>query len=314
MTMQVSPAQGAPPVDAAIELAKSRYAALPAIVRAMRPLQWSKNSLVFAALLFDRRVFELGPLARCLGALLVFCAVSSAVYLINDIRDVEQERLHPKKRIRPIAAGEISVRRAWQLAVLLLGAGLASAVAIQPEFVLVVAAYLLLTTAYSYRLKQLVIIDVFAIAAGFVLRAAGGAVAIDVPASPWLYVCTALGALMIGFGKRRNELLVLERNAGLHRANLEEYTVPMLDQILGIVAAATLMAYSLYTFDAPNVPDSHAMMLTIPFVAYGLFRYLFLVYRMGEGGSPELLLIKDRGLHWCILGWVTTSLTILYLA
>ena len=314
MTMQVSPAQGAPPVDAAVELAKSRYAALPAIVRAMRPLQWSKNSLVFAALLFDRRVFELGPLARCLGALLVFCAVSSAVYLINDIRDVEQDRLHPKKRIRPIAAGEISVRRAWQLAVLLLGAGLASAVAIQPEFVLVVAAYLLLTTAYSYRLKQLVIIDVFAIAAGFVLRAAGGAVAIDVPASPWLYVCTALGALMIGFGKRRNELLVLERNAGLHRANLEEYTVPMLDQILGIVAAATLMAYSLYTFDAPNVPDSHAMMLTIPFVAYGLFRYLFLVYRMGEGGSPELLLIKDRGLHWCILGWVTTSLTILYLA
>lgn len=314
MTLPASPAPSAPPVDAAAQLVRDRYAALPPIVRAMRPLQWSKNSLVFAALLFDRRVFELGPLVRCLGALLIFCAISSAMYLINDIRDVEQDRLHPRKRLRPIAAGEVGVGRAWRLAGLLLGAGLASALAIRPEFVAVVAAYILLTTAYSYRLKQLVIIDVFAIAAGFVLRAAGGAVAIDVPASPWLYVCTALGALMIGFGKRRNELVVLERNAGLHRANLEEYSVPMLDQILGIVAAATLMAYSLYTFDAPNVPDSHAMMLTIPFVAYGLFRYLYLVYSREEGGSPELLLIKDRGLHWCILGWLVTALTVLYLA
>lgn len=314
MTMPASPAQSIEPVEMAALPAKRGYAALPAIVRAIRPLQWSKNSLVFAALLFDRRVFELGPLIRCLGALAIFCAVSSAMYLINDIRDVEQDRLHPRKRLRPIAAGEVSQRQAWRLAGLLLGAGLAGAVVVRPEFVAVVVAYLALMTAYSYRLKQLVIIDVFAIAAGFVLRAAGGAVAIGVPASPWLYVCTALGALMIGFGKRRNELVVLERDAGLHRANLEEYSIPMLDQIVGIVSAATLIAYSLYTFDATNVPDSHAMMLTIPFVAYGLFRYLYLVYRREEGGSPELLLIKDRGLHWCIAGWVATSLTVLYLA
>lgn len=318
MTAPASPTQRLQPpaetADSAVQLATSRYAALPPMLRAMRPLQWSKNSLVFAALVFDRRVFELGPLVRCLGALLIFCAVSSATYLINDIRDVEQDRLHPRKRLRPIAAGEITERQAWRMAGLLLGAGLACAVAVQVEFVAIIAAYLVLMTAYSYRLKELVIIDVFAIAAGFVLRAAGGAVAIDVPASPWLYVCTALGALMIGFGKRRNELVVLERNAGLHRANLEEYSVPMLDQIIGIVSAATLIAYSLYTFDATNVPDSHAMMLTIPFVAYGLFRYLYLVYRLNEGGSPELLLIKDRGLHWCIAGWVATALTVLYLA
>jgi len=163
-------------------------------------------------------------------------------------------------------------------------------------------------------LKRMVILDVFAIAAGFVLRAVGGAVAIDVPASPWLYVCTALGALFIGFGKRRNEIVTLEAAAGQHRANLEDYSLPMLDQIIAIVSAAMLIAYSLYTFDAANVPDSHAMMLTIPYVAYGLFRYLFLVYRRGEGGSPEVLLIKDPGLISCIAGWVATSLIILYLS
>jgi 4-hydroxybenzoate polyprenyltransferase len=167
---------------------------------------------------------------------------------------------------------------------------------------------------YSYGLKHLVIVDVFAIAAGFVLRAAGGAIAISVTASPWLFVCTALGALFIGFGKRRNELVTLEATAGAHRANLEEYSLPMLDQIIAIVSAAMLISYSLYTFDASNVPDSHAMMFTIPFVAYGLFRYLYLVYRKGEGGSPEILLIKDPGLITCIVGWVVTSLAILYFA
>ena len=309
-----STAPDAPPPESAAPRERGRYAALPAIVRAMRPLQWSKNGLVFAALVFDRRVFEPGPLARCLAAALIFCAVSSAMYLVNDLRDVEQDRLHPKKRFRPIAAGEISTAQAWRLAGLLLVAAAATAVAVRPAFLLVVVAYLALTVAYSYRLKQLVIIDVFSIAVGFVLRAAGGAVAIDVPISPWLYVCTALGALMIGFGKRRNELVVLEGGAGKHRANLEEYSIPMLDQIIAIVSSATLIAYALYTFDAPNVPDSHAMMLTVPFVAYGLFRYLYLVYSRGEGGSPELLLIKDSGLHWCIVGWVATAVTILYLA
>jgi 4-hydroxybenzoate polyprenyltransferase len=294
-------------------LARDRYAALPPVVRAVRPLQWSKNSLVFAALLFDERIFELGSLARCLGAALIFCAVSSGMYLLNDLRDRDADRLHPVKRTRPIAAGELSQAGAVRLSLLLLVAGLVTAIAVRPAFLGVVVGYLALMVAYSYGLKRLVIVDVFAIAAGFVLRAVGGAVAISVPASPWLYVCTALGALLIGFGKRRSELLVLQGQAGEHRANLDDYSVPLLDQIIGIVSAATLIAYSFYTFDAPNVPDSHAMMLTIPFVAYGLFRYLFLVFRREEGGAPEVLLIKDPGLLVAVAGWVVTSLSVLYL-
>ena len=296
------------------ETVRARRVALPPLVRAMRPLQWSKNSLVFAALLFDKRVFQWDALWHTLAAAMVFSAVSSAIYLVNDVRDVHQDRLHPKKRFRPIASGEVSPGQAMRVAVVLLTIGLITAVAVRPEFAIVIVAYIALMLAYSYGLKRMVILDVFAIAAGFVLRAVGGAVAIDVPASPWLYVCTALGALFIGFGKRRNEIVTLEAAAGQHRANLEDYSLPMLDQIIAIVSAAMLIAYSLYTFDAANVPDSHAMMLTIPYVAYGLFRYLFLVYRRGEGGSPEVLLIKDPGLISCIAGWVATSLIILYLS
>ena len=293
---------------------RHRYSTLPPLIRALRPLQWTKSSLVFGTLVFDRRVFELDALWHCLAAAIVFCGVSSAVYLINDVRDVEQDRLHPRKRLRPIAAGEVSPGQATRIAILLLATALVTSVAVRPEFALVIVTYIMLMLAYSYGLKRMVILDVFAIASGFVLRAVGGAVAISVPASPWLYVCTALGALFIGFGKRRNEIVTLESAAGQHRANLEDYSVPMLDQIIAIVSAAMLVSYSLYTFDASNVPDSHAMMLTIPFVAYGLFRYLFLVYRRGEGGSPEVLLVKDPGLILCIAGWVTASLAILYFA
>jgi len=296
------------------EAIRSRRVALPALIRAMRPLQWSKNSLVFAALLFDKRVFQWDALWHTLAAAMVFSAVSSAIYLVNDVRDLHQDRLHPKKRHRPIAAGEVSSGQAMRVAVALLTVGLITAVAVRPEFAIVIVTYIALMLAYSYGLKRMVILDVFAIAAGFVLLMFGALVAISVPASPWLYVCTALGALFIGFGKRRNEIVTLEAAAGHHRANLEEYSLPMLDQIIAIVSAAMLIAYSLYTFDAANVPDSHAMMLTIPFVAYGLFRYLFLIYRRGEGGSPEVLLIKDPGLISCIAGWVTTSLIILYLS
>jgi len=296
------------------ETVRARRIALPPLIRAMRPLQWSKNSLVFAALLFDKRVFQWDALWHTLAAAMVFSAVSSAIYLVNDVRDVEQDRLHPKKRFRPIASGEVSPGQAMRVAVALLTVGLITAVAVRLEFAIVIVAYIALMLAYSYGLKRMVILDVFAIAAGFVLRAVGGAVAIDVPASPWLYVCTALGALFIGFGKRRNEIVTLEAAAVQHRANLEDYNLPMLDQIIAIVSAAMLIAYSLYTFDAANVPSSHAMMLTIPYVAYGLFRYLYLIYRRGEGGSPEVLLIKDPGLISCIVGWVATSLIILYLS
>jgi 4-hydroxybenzoate polyprenyltransferase len=286
----------------------------PPIVRALRPLQWSKNGLVFAALLFDRRVFELEPLLRSLAAAIVFCAVSSGIYLINDVRDAEYDRLHPGKRHRPIAAGELRAESATILAAVLLVGGFAGAMLIRPAFAAVIAGYMALMIAYSYVLKRLVIIDVFAIAAGFVLRAAGGALAIEVPISPWLYVCTMLLALFLGFGKRRNELATLQEAAVHHRANLDSYSVPLLDQIIAVVASATVMTYSLYTFDAPNVPANHAMMLTIPFVAYAVFRYLFLIYRKDLGGSPEVLLLTDRPLFLCIIGWALTSVAILYWA
>ena len=287
---------------------------LPALLRAMRPLQWTKNSLVFAALLFAHKVFEVEPLLRSIAAAVIFCAVSSGVYLINDIRDAEQDRLHPRKRQRPIAAGEVSVRVATVAAAVLLAGGVIGALALEPEFAAIIAGYIALMVAYSYGLKRLVILDVFAIAAGFVLRAASGAVVIDVPISPWLYVCTGLGALFIGFGKRRNELATLEGVAGQHRANLDAYSLPLLDQIIGIVSAAMIISYSVYTFDAAAVPENHALMLTIPFVLYAIFRYLYLIYRKHLGGSPEVLLVTDRPLLLCIIGWALASLVILSLS
>jgi 4-hydroxybenzoate polyprenyltransferase len=289
-------------------------ASLPPLLRAMRPLQWSKNGLVFAALLFDKHVFELEPLVRSIAAALVFCAVSSAIYLLNDVRDAEQDRLHPKKRHRPIAAGELPVSRALAVGGLLLVGGLIGAVLVRPAFAAVIAGYVALMVAYSFGLKRLVIIDVFAIAAGFVLRAAGGAVAIEVPISPWLYVCTMLLALFLGFGKRRHELATLQEAAVHHRANLDSYSLPLLDQIIAVVASATVITYSLYTFDAAAVPRDRSMMLTIPFVAYAVFRYLYLLYGKDQGGSPEVLLVTDRPLLICILGWALTSLVILYRA
>jgi 4-hydroxybenzoate polyprenyltransferase len=287
---------------------------LPPIIRALRPLQWTKNALVFAAAIFAVRAFDTEPLLRSIGAVLVFCAVSSGIYLINDVRDAEQDRLHPKKRFRPIASGEVSPRIAMIVAALLILVGILCALVVRPEFTLVIVGYIVLMVSYSYGLKRIVILDVFAIAAGFVLRAVGGAVAIAVPISPWLYVCTMLGALFIGFAKRRNELATLEHLAVRHRANLDDYSVPMLDQIIAIVASATVMTYSLYTFDAPSVPQNHAMMLTIPFVVYAIFRYLYLIYRRQLGGSPEVLLVTDKPLFACIIGWGLASVAIRYLA
>jgi 4-hydroxybenzoate polyprenyltransferase len=298
-------------VEAADRPGQSKAAAL---LRAMRPLQWTKNGLVFAALVFDEHVFEPSRLIESVVAALVFCAVSSGVYLINDLRDVEHDRLHPRKRHRPIASGEVSTREAGVVAAALIAVALCASWLVRPAFTGVIFGYLALMIAYSYGLKRLVILDVFAIAGGFLLRAAGGAVAIAVPVSPWLYVCTLLLALFIGFGKRRHELATLEDTAGRHRANLDAYSLPMLDQIIGVVASATVMAYSLYTFDSPTVPDNHAMMLTIPFVVYAIFRYLYLIHRHELGGSPEALLFADRPLLLCIIGWGLASVVILYLS
>ena len=283
-----------------------------AILLALRPRQWTKNVVVLAALVFARRIFEPVPFLQALAAFGAFCAASGAVYLVNDILDVEQDRLHPRKRRRPIAAGDLPIRLAWALAGALAAGTLAFAFLVRPTLAAVILAYIAVQLAYSLFLKHQVILDVFTIAAGFVLRAAAGAVAIGVPVSPWLYVCTILLALFQALAKRRAEIMLLAESAGSHRRILEEYSATLLEEMIAVVTSSTVMAYSLYTFSAENLPRNHSMMLTIPFVLYGIFRYLYLVYRKDEGGSPEQLLLTDLPLLACIVLWGLASIAILY--
>ncbi|MCC6178044.1 MAG: decaprenyl-phosphate phosphoribosyltransferase [Chloroflexi bacterium] len=283
-----------------------------AVLRALRPKQWSKNLLVFAGLVFTYNLLNPGMLERVIGAFLVFCALSSAGYLWNDLRDVRADRLHPTKRFRPIASGLVPVGLAASAGLILGLGGLGGAFALGVPFGLVASLYLLLTVSYSIWLKHLVLIDIFSISAGFVLRAVGGAVVIGVPVSPWLYVCTVLVSLFLALGKRRNELEVLESGAGNHRKNLEQYSLELVDQLILIVASVTIMAYSLYTFSADNLPRDHSMMATIPLVLYGLFRYLYLVRVRGQGGAPEDMLLTDPGLLGTVVAWALLSVVLLY--
>jgi len=283
-----------------------------AVVRSLRPKQWTKNLLVFAGLVFTYNLLNAGMLTRVILAFVAFCALSSAGYLWNDLRDVAADRLHPTKRRRPIAAGLVQAPLAVALALVLGTAGLLLAWWLGTSFLLVASLYMLLTASYSIWLKHLVLIDVFGISAGFVLRAVGGAVVIGVPVSPWLYVCTVLVSLFLALGKRRNELELLEEGAAGHRKNLEQYSLELVDQLILIVASVTIMASSLYTFSAENLPRDHSMMLTIPLVVYGLFRYLYLVRVKRQGGAPEDLLLKDPGMLATAIIWVGLSVVILY--
>lgn len=302
-----------------------RVGALPQlryVFRSMRPRQWTKNGIVFLALVFSvGQEYHLSepsswvPKAlEVLVAFVCFAMVSSAEYLVNDIRDVEADRAHPKKCYRPIAAGLLPARTAWSAAVVLAVAGNAAAFALNWHMGLVILGYSALMIAYTYELKHVVLIDLMVIAAGFVLRAMAGALAIDVPISPWLYVVTALGALFLGINKRRAELELLEAGAGNHRRILEDYTIPLLDQMGSIVTGALLIAYGLYTFTAEGLPANHSMMLTIPFVLYGIFRYLYLVNVKKEGGSPEDVLLKDLPIMLTAIAWVATAGVILLFA
>jgi len=278
----------------------------------MRPKQWTKNAVVFAALVFDGRLFEADKFALVALAAVLFCLTSSAVYLFNDLLDAEADRHHPLKRKRPIASGRLSPGLAKLAIAVIALVVLPVAALITPLFAGILLLYAVLMLAYTFVLKHWVIIDVFVIAGGFVLRAAAGAVVIDVPISPWLYVCTVLLSLFIGFAKRRHELVLLDDSAGAHRKILDDYSPKLLDDLIAVVSAATIMAYSLYTFSAPNLPDNHAMMLTIPFVIYGIFRYLFLVHQKNSGGAPEQVLLDDMPLLLSIVLWGITTTLILY--
>jgi 4-hydroxybenzoate polyprenyltransferase len=273
---------------------------LRALFKTMRPRQWPKNVVVFAAVVFDRQLSLTNwiPLARSMAVFILFCLLSGSIYIINDIWDVESDRHHPTKCKRPIASGKLPIRTAIFAASIIILVTMPLAFLLSPIVGLIAMTYFILNLAYSSRLKHIVLVDVMIIAAGFVLRVAAGVAVIQVERfSPWLYVVTTLGALFIGFGKRRAELTLLEDKANSHRKVLEGYNLPFLDHLITVVSSATIMTYSLYTFSAPNVPANHTMMLTIPFVMYGIFRYLYLIHVRQEGGSPEELLLTDRPLQ-----------------
>ena len=288
---------------------------LSALFRTLRPRQWTKNSLLFAALVFDRQL-TLGHLPAILGTIagfVIFCLLSGAVYIINDIIDREADRNHPQKSMRPIASGELSLTTARTVAFGLIAILFPISYLLSPLFAGIAFIYFVTNLTYSKWLKHVPILDVLTIALGFVLRVGAGVSLIEVARfSPWLYVVTTLGSLYIGFGKRRAELALLAEGANAHRKVLDGYTIPLLDQFITIVSGTTIIAYSLYTFSAPNVPDNHIMMLTIPFVLYGIFRYLYLIQVKHSGGAPEDVLLSDRPLQATILLWGISVLIIFY--
>jgi 4-hydroxybenzoate polyprenyltransferase len=281
----------------------------------LRPHQWSKNLLVFAGLLFSRRLFDLAAFFETVAAFAIFCALSGVVYLTNDVLDRHTDRNHPLKSRRPIAAGLTPVALALGSAVVLALAALIGAVALGWRFALVAFAYVVLNTMYSAFLKHIVILDVLTIAVGFVLRAAAGAVAIDVVISHWLFVCTILLALFISLAKRRHEIVLLAEGATTHRPILGEYSPYLLDQMIGIAAGSSLIAYILYTISPENAEKFGTpwLDLTIPFPLYGIFRYLYLVHRRDGGGSPADMLLSDYPLLACVVSWALAVVIIIYI-
>lgn len=300
-----------------------------ALIRAMRPRQWTKNLAIFVGLVFAQQLFTLSSFERTGLAFATFCLASSFIYLLNDLLDLENDRLHPVKRNRPLAAGSLPV--AWAMAamgILLLGcAGLTALIFTIPFhtqwdtfadmggsnllFTATLMTYLLIMVLYSVRLKHVVLLDVFIIASGFVLRILAGAVVVPVSISPWLYLVTILLSLFLALNKRRHELVLLEGRASDHRRILKEYSLPMLDQMITIVTAATIMSYSLYTFQGPT--GNHRLMITIPLVLYGMFRYLYLVYMRMEGGSPEEVLFRDRHMLGTVVLCIAIIIFVLYI-
>jgi 4-hydroxybenzoate polyprenyltransferase len=280
----------------------------------LRPGQWTKNLLVFAGLLFAKRLFDAAAVADAMAAFTIFCALSGAVYLVNDILDREIDRRHPIKARRPVASGALPVSVAAATAALLIGAGLAGAFLVTRKFGWVALGYLALQALYSAKLKHIVILDVLTIAIGFVLRAVGGAFAIDVEISQWLLVCTILLALFIALAKRRHELVLLADGATGHRPILGEYSAYLLDQMISVVTASTLVAYIFYTI-SPETQEKFGttlLELTIPYPIYGIFRYLYLVHRREGGGSPAELLLTDRPLLACVALWAASVAFIIY--
>jgi 4-hydroxybenzoate polyprenyltransferase len=284
-----------------------------AVIVSLRPRQWVKNLFVFAGLIFSQQLFT--PQAwRAVVAFALFCGLSGAVYLLNDVADAEKDRLHPAKRRRPVASGALPRGVALAIGLLLLAGSLALSFALGGRFGLVALGYGVLLTAYSVWLKHLVILDVLTVAVGFVLRAVAGAVAVDADISGWLLICTVLIALFLALGKRRHEYLTLHGDAAAHRPILAEYSEGFIDQMIAVVTASTVTAYALYTMSPETVAKFHTRLLplTLPFVLYGIFRYLYLLYRRELGGNPSDLVLSDRALLVNTVFWIATLLALIY--
>jgi len=283
-------------------------------IESMRPRQWIKNCFVFTALIFSRNVFDPVMVFRVTLAFFFFCAVSGVVYIINDTCDLEKDRLHPTKKERPIASGRLDSRSALSVAIPLLILTLAAASFVSRSLIMTLAAYFLLNLAYSIKLKDIVLLDAFAISAGFVLRVFAGALVINVSVSSWLIICTILLALFLAFSKRRHEIVVLEVFAIDHRRILGEYSTTFLDQMISVVTASTVISYALYTMSDETIAkfDTRSLIYTVPFVLYGVFRYLYLVHQKKGGGDPAAHLLTDIPLIINIIIWIVTASFIIY--
>jgi len=287
---------------------------LRGLIVTMRPIQWSKNGFVFAAILFDRQLTQAEPLARVVTAFILLCLAASTIYLINDLVDIERDRLHPRKRHRPLPSGQLPVGWAVAAAAVMPVIALAASLLLTWKLTAVLLAYLALHIAYSFFLKNIVLLDVFAIAGGFVLRVVAGIVVIDVTHfSPWLYLCAGLLALFLAIGKRRQELILLAEDAENVRAAYRDYNMPLLDDMLRMVTTGSVLTYMLYTVEATTIRvNGYSMMLTIPFVVYGIFRYLYLIHVRGQGSAPDELLFEDMPLLLAVVLWVGTAGLVLY--
>lgn len=285
------------------------------VIKGVRVQQWIKNFFVFAPLIFSQNVFNVPLLVKTIFAFILFCVLSGAAYILNDIRDLEEDKLHPVKSKRPLASGKLKKAHALYALGFLVLSGLVGAFLLNIYFFFALLVYFVLQIAYSSWLKHVVIIDVFLIAIGYLIRVIAGGLAIEVQLSPWLFICTILIALFLALSKRRHELILLDKSAETHRPILKEYTPQLLDQMIAVVTASTVISYSLYTVSSETVAKfgTSNLLFTVPFVLYGIFRYLYLVHQKDEGGSPEALIIKDKPLLVDLFLWIATAMLILYI-
>lgn len=290
--------------------------ALIGLFRTMRPRQWAKNVIIYAGLVFDGQLFQVEPFILITISFILLCLAASTVYIVNDLADIERDRQHPKKKYRPLASGQLPISLGITAAVLFPTIAIGGALLYKPGYAAILAIYIALNIMYSLRLKHVVIIDILVITTGYVLRVGGGVMVIEVARfSPWLYTCTALLALFLAIGKRRQELITLGDNAAAVRPIFKDYNLPLLDSMLNIVTTSTLIAYILYTIEAPSLllAGNNLALTTVPFVMYAMFRYLYLIHVKGEGGAPDEVILRDHPLQAAIILWGLAFIFILYL-